>query len=39
MQDFVPKTCSAFRILLGGGAAGGGGRGLYLRGPGQSGRF
>ena len=32
MQDFVPKTRSAFRILPGGGAAGGGGGGLYMQG-------
>ena len=32
MQDFVPKTRSALRILPGGGAAGGGGRGPYMQG-------
>ena len=31
MQDFVPKTRSAFRILPGGGAAGGGGGGPYMQ--------
>ena len=31
MQDFVPKTCSAFRILPGGRAAGGGGGGPYMQ--------
>ena len=31
MQDFVPKTRSVFRILLGGRAASGGGGGLYMQ--------